>query len=61
MEINQSTDFGCFSDLAASLEESEKKSKSRTGWPPVNSGERGVMGVVDEELGYESRMREILD
>jgi hypothetical protein len=49
------------SGLAASLEESEKKGSARTAWPPVNSGEKGIMAVVDAELGYEARTREVLD
>lgn len=53
------------SDLPAALKASEEKSKARTPWQPLNSGAdqsgKGVMGVMDEELGYEIRMRETLD
>ncbi|KAI9740875.1 MAG: N-acetylglucosaminyldiphosphodolichol N-acetylglucosaminyltransferase catalytic subunit alg13 [Claussenomyces sp. TS43310] len=53
--------YGNLSSISAALEASERKSRARTAWPPVNSGERGVMDIVDQELGYETRMRETLD
>jgi beta-1,4-N-acetylglucosaminyltransferase len=53
------------SDLPAALGASEKKRKARTPWQPVNPGAdptgKGIVGVMDEELGYENRMRETLD
>jgi len=53
------------SDLPGALRASEKKSRARTVWQSVDSTAdpigTGVVGVMDEELGYESRMREMLD
>lgn len=49
------------SAMSEALEHAEEKSNTRPKWPPVNSGERGVMGLVDEELGYETNMRGVLD
>lgn len=53
--------YGRLSSLSEALVQSEEKSKSRTEWPPVDSEERGVMQIVDAEMGYEARMREVLD
>lgn len=53
--------YGKVNGLSETLRENEERSRSKTDWPPVNSGKRGVMGVVDEELGYENRAREMLD
>ena len=54
-----------YSDLSVALRTSEKKSKARTAWQPLNTVAdptgKGVVGVIDEELGYEDRMREVLD
>jgi hypothetical protein len=34
-------------------------------WPPVNNdadqARNGIVNILDEELGYENHMREILD
>jgi hypothetical protein len=53
------------SELPTALRESEKRSKARKEWKPARQGAdptgRGVVGVMDEELGYESTMRETLD
>jgi hypothetical protein len=52
-------------DLSAALRVSEVKSNARTTWPPINNGahqgRNGVVDVIDDELGYEMHMREILD
>lgn len=55
---------GC-RDLPAALKASEEKSLARKAWRPENSGAdptgRGINGVLDEEVGYELSIREILD
>jgi hypothetical protein len=52
-------------DLATSLNASEVKNSTRRMWAPVNSNVNqtriGLVQFLDEELGYETHMREILD
>lgn len=51
-------DAGSAASLAKAIEESEILKKEHQQWPPVNSGEldpqqeRGLHGVMDEEMGY---------
>jgi beta-1,4-N-acetylglucosaminyltransferase len=53
-------------ELVEALGRSEKKNltRERTRWGGGGGkaeGRRGVVGVMDEEVGYEMRMREVLD
>jgi len=55
---------GELSDLASALRKNEQEAKSRTAWPTTQALDpsgRGLVGVMDEEMGYEARMRETLD
>lgn len=53
--------FGKVNGLGDALRRNEERSKIRQAWPPADRCERGVMTFIDEDLGYENRMRETLD